>query len=117
MGPNKAARVAARPVPQEPMYILINLGLSENFGIIDYEGLAVSFRERSSTTRRRLRTDRFLSFFPSEPLACSSREFFLLLLLELPDCNTAQELIPPSSLSVRRPRSSLPILELEERRM
>ncbi|KAL7417565.1 beta-glucan synthesis-associated [Mrakia frigida] len=39
MGPNAAAEVSARPVPMEPMYILINLGLSENFGAIDYEGL------------------------------------------------------------------------------
>lgn len=40
MAANAAAGVGPRPVPQEPMYIIINLGLSENFGAIDYEGLA-----------------------------------------------------------------------------
>lgn len=40
MVPNAAAQVGQRPIPYEPMYILLNLGLSENFGAIDYEGLA-----------------------------------------------------------------------------
>lgn len=56
MGPNAAAEVSARPVPMEPMYILINLGLSENFGAIDYEGLEVSLQCLSRRVRR-LRTD------------------------------------------------------------
>ncbi|KAG5642223.1 hypothetical protein DXG03_003392 [Asterophora parasitica] len=32
-------KVSARPVPQEPMYIIINLGMSENFGNVDFEHL------------------------------------------------------------------------------
>ncbi|KAJ6567708.1 beta-glucan synthesis-associated [Mycena vulgaris] len=31
--------IAARPVPQEPMYILANLGMSTNFGAVDLEHL------------------------------------------------------------------------------
>lgn len=42
-GPGVAAdtrvEIAARPVPQEPMYILVNLGMSENFGYVDLEHL------------------------------------------------------------------------------
>lgn len=36
MGPNAEAEVGQRDVPKEPMYIIINLGLSENFGAVDY---------------------------------------------------------------------------------
>ncbi|KAG6837721.1 hypothetical protein H0H93_003523 [Arthromyces matolae] len=32
-------QVSARPVPQEPMYIIVNLGMSENFGEVDFEHL------------------------------------------------------------------------------
>lgn len=42
-GPGTAAdtrvEISARPIPQEPMYILMNLGISENFGFVDYENL------------------------------------------------------------------------------
>ncbi|PPQ86626.1 hypothetical protein CVT25_006810 [Psilocybe cyanescens] len=31
--------IAARPVPQEPMYLIINLGMSENFGTVDLDNL------------------------------------------------------------------------------
>ncbi|KAG8689951.1 hypothetical protein FRC09_012188 [Ceratobasidium sp. 395] len=31
--------IGARPVPEEPMYILANLGISEGFGAIDFEHL------------------------------------------------------------------------------
>ncbi|KAJ7472266.1 glycoside hydrolase family 16 protein [Mycena galericulata] len=33
------AEIASRPVPQEPMYILANLGMSTNFGTVDLEHL------------------------------------------------------------------------------
>lgn len=36
MGPNSEAQVGQRDVPTEPMYIIINLGISENFGAVDY---------------------------------------------------------------------------------
>ncbi|KAG8827745.1 beta-glucan synthesis-associated protein [Serendipita sp. 401] len=39
MGANPLTEIAARPVPKEPMYIILNLGLSENFGEVDFENL------------------------------------------------------------------------------
>ena len=39
MHANAEAEVGDRPVPQEPMYILLNLAISTAFGAIDYEGL------------------------------------------------------------------------------
>ncbi|KAG7548902.1 hypothetical protein FFLO_03194 [Filobasidium floriforme] len=39
LGPNAAAEIGYRQIPVEPMYLIINLGISPNFGAIDYEGL------------------------------------------------------------------------------
>ncbi|QRW20409.1 glycoside hydrolase family 16 protein [Rhizoctonia solani] len=39
MGPDSKTQIGQRPVPQEPMYILANLGMSYNFGPIDFEHL------------------------------------------------------------------------------
>ncbi|KAF5389561.1 hypothetical protein D9757_004144 [Collybiopsis confluens] len=39
MGADSAVEIAARPIPQEPMYLLINLGISENFGFVDIQHL------------------------------------------------------------------------------
>ncbi|KAF8234028.1 glycoside hydrolase family 16 protein [Tricholoma matsutake] len=39
VGPDNAVQISARPVPQEPMYIIVNLGMSQNFGKIDFEHL------------------------------------------------------------------------------
>ncbi|KAF4619651.1 hypothetical protein D9613_005269 [Agrocybe pediades] len=39
LGPDPSVEISARPVPQEPMYIIINLGMSKNFGAIDFEHL------------------------------------------------------------------------------
>jgi hypothetical protein len=38
IGPNPRTEVSTRIIPEEPMYILINLGISNNFGAIDWEG-------------------------------------------------------------------------------
>jgi len=35
MAADPIAEIAARPIPQEPMYIIANLGMSENFGTVD----------------------------------------------------------------------------------
>jgi hypothetical protein len=35
MGPNAVSMVNRRPVPEEPMYLIINLGMSENFGPVE----------------------------------------------------------------------------------
>jgi beta-glucan synthesis-associated protein KRE6 len=37
MGANSVTEISARPVPLEPMYIIVNLGLSESFGAIEYD--------------------------------------------------------------------------------
>ena len=34
MGPNRQAMIGQRLISEEPMYILINLGISENFGAV-----------------------------------------------------------------------------------
>ncbi|KAL0566865.1 hypothetical protein V5O48_015130 [Marasmius crinis-equi] len=39
VGENKAVQIKARPVPQEPMYLIVNLGMSTNFGDVDLEHL------------------------------------------------------------------------------
>jgi len=39
MGPDPSVEISARQVSQEPMYIIINLGMSKNFGAIDFEHL------------------------------------------------------------------------------
>ncbi|KAJ7706348.1 beta-glucan synthesis-associated [Mycena rosella] len=39
MAADTAVEISARPVPQEPMYIIANLGMSENFGTVDFEHL------------------------------------------------------------------------------
>ncbi|KAF9476634.1 glycoside hydrolase family 16 protein [Pholiota conissans] len=39
MGPDTATEISTRPIPQEPMYIIANLGLSLGFGVVDFENL------------------------------------------------------------------------------
>ncbi|KAF9555288.1 beta-glucan synthesis-associated protein SKN1 [Agrocybe pediades] len=39
MGPDSATEISARPVPQEPMYIIANLGFSMNFAALDLDAL------------------------------------------------------------------------------
>ncbi|KAK7462914.1 hypothetical protein VKT23_007494 [Stygiomarasmius scandens] len=39
MAADDRVEISARPVPQEPMYLLVNLGISENFGYVDFEHL------------------------------------------------------------------------------
>ncbi|PVU84527.1 hypothetical protein BB559_007592 [Furculomyces boomerangus] len=39
VGPNEISRVSQRVIPEEPMYIIMNLGISENFGAIDMDNL------------------------------------------------------------------------------
>ncbi|KAG0709871.1 glycoside hydrolase family 16 protein [Suillus ampliporus] len=39
MGADPSVNISARPVPQEPMYIIMNLGMSTNFGPVDLENL------------------------------------------------------------------------------
>jgi len=39
MGADTQTEIGARPIPQEPMYIIANLGFSPNFGYIDFKNL------------------------------------------------------------------------------
>ncbi|KAH9984637.1 glycoside hydrolase family 16 protein [Russula compacta] len=39
MGPDSVVEIGERPIPQEPMYIILNLGISPQFGKIDFEHL------------------------------------------------------------------------------
>ncbi|KAF8737204.1 Glycoside hydrolase family 16 protein, partial [Rhizoctonia solani] len=39
MGPDDNVKIGQRPVPQEPMYMIINLGISPQFGGVDFEHL------------------------------------------------------------------------------
>ncbi|KAJ7901836.1 beta-glucan synthesis-associated [Mycena olivaceomarginata] len=39
VGANPTVEISARPVPQEPMYIIANLGMSTNFGPVDTDHL------------------------------------------------------------------------------
>jgi beta-glucanase (GH16 family) len=39
LGPDSDVEIGPRPVPQEPMYIIMNLGMSEQFGKVDVEHL------------------------------------------------------------------------------
>lgn len=39
MGADPRVNISARPVPQEPMYIIMNLGMSRNFGPVDLDHL------------------------------------------------------------------------------
>ncbi|CEL58009.1 Beta-glucan synthesis-associated protein KRE6 OS=Saccharomyces cerevisiae (strain ATCC 204508 / S288c) GN=KRE6 PE=1 SV=2 [Rhizoctonia solani AG-1 IB] len=39
MGPDDNVKIGHRPVPQEPMYMIVNLGISPQFGGIDFEHL------------------------------------------------------------------------------
>lgn len=46
MKPVPEADVGQRPIPYEPMYLIVNLGLSENFGAI--ESVPFQFENASS---------------------------------------------------------------------
>ncbi|KIY51180.1 SKN1-domain-containing protein, partial [Fistulina hepatica ATCC 64428] len=39
MGADTRVELSARPVPQEPMHIIANLGMSRNFGPVDLDNL------------------------------------------------------------------------------
>jgi beta-glucanase (GH16 family) len=39
MGADTNVEISARPIPQEPMYIIANLGMSTNFGTVDFKHL------------------------------------------------------------------------------
>jgi len=46
MGADSLVQISARPIPQEPMYILVNVGMSRNFGTVDLEHLPFPVKMR-----------------------------------------------------------------------
>ncbi|KAH9837168.1 beta-glucan synthesis-associated [Rhodofomes roseus] len=39
VGADSVTEISARPIPQEPMYLITNFGMSENFGTVDFANL------------------------------------------------------------------------------
>lgn len=39
MGPDPVAQIGQRPISEEPMYVILNLGISKNFGDVDFDEL------------------------------------------------------------------------------
>ncbi|KIY65569.1 glycoside hydrolase family 16 protein [Cylindrobasidium torrendii FP15055 ss-10] len=39
LGPDSAVEISTRPIPMEPLYLLVNLGMSTNFGTPDFDHL------------------------------------------------------------------------------
>ncbi|GAA5891632.1 hypothetical protein JCM5296_005491 [Sporobolomyces johnsonii] len=51
MGPNAKANVSNRVVTAEPMYAIFNLGMSENFGFVDFDNLVFPAKLRIDSVR------------------------------------------------------------------
>lgn len=39
MGPDPVAKIGQRTISEEPMYIILNLGISKNFGDVNFDEL------------------------------------------------------------------------------
>ncbi|KJA25874.1 glycoside hydrolase family 16 protein [Hypholoma sublateritium FD-334 SS-4] len=46
LGADTTVEISARPIPQEPMYLIANLGMSENFGTVDLTNLVFPTKMR-----------------------------------------------------------------------
>ncbi|TFK43746.1 glycoside hydrolase family 16 protein [Crucibulum laeve] len=68
VGPDSSVEISARPVPQEPMYMIINLGMSENFGAIDFDHLIFPNHLRVDYVRVYQRADAI-------NIGCSPKDF------------------------------------------
>ncbi|KAG5728480.1 Beta-glucan synthesis-associated protein KRE6 [Termitomyces sp. T112] len=68
VGPDPLVQISARSIPQEPMYIIVNLGMSRNFGEIDFEHL---------TFPNHLRIDYIRVYQPAHAIniGCNPRDF------------------------------------------
>ncbi|KAH9982345.1 beta-glucan synthesis-associated [Lactifluus volemus] len=40
MGADSTVEISQRPISQEPMYVILNVGMSKNFGVIDFDQLS-----------------------------------------------------------------------------
>jgi len=68
MGIDQLVNISARPVPQEPMYLIANLGMSENFGNVDLEHLTFPTSMRVDYIRVYQRAD-------SINIGCDPKDF------------------------------------------
>ncbi|KAF8898908.1 beta-glucan synthesis-associated [Infundibulicybe gibba] len=68
MAADPRVEISARPVPQEPMYIIANLGMSANFGDVDLEHLVFPTVMRVDYIRVYQRTD-------SINIGCDPKDF------------------------------------------
>ncbi|TFK55574.1 glycoside hydrolase family 16 protein [Heliocybe sulcata] len=68
MGADTATEISARPVPQEPMYIIMNLGMSTNFGEVDIAHLPFPVHMRVDYVRVYQRKD-------SINIGCDPKDF------------------------------------------
>ncbi|KAH8120019.1 beta-glucan synthesis-associated [Phellopilus nigrolimitatus] len=68
MAADTRAEIAARPIPQEPMYIIANLGMSENFGTVDLKHLTFPTSMRIDYIRVYQRSD-------SKNVGCSPPDY------------------------------------------
>ncbi|KAF5363185.1 hypothetical protein D9758_008336 [Tetrapyrgos nigripes] len=77
LGVDSKVEISARPVPEEPMYLILNLGLSENFGAIDFEGLTFPTTMRVDWVRVYQHEDRInIGCDPEEyPIAAYINEY------------------------------------------
>ncbi|RDB19924.1 Beta-glucan synthesis-associated protein KRE6 [Hypsizygus marmoreus] len=68
VGPDPTVEISARPIPQEPMYMIVNLGMSKNFGTIDFEHL---------TFPNHLRVDYIRVYQPPDAIniGCNPKDF------------------------------------------
>ncbi|KAH9944326.1 glycoside hydrolase family 16 protein [Epithele typhae] len=46
VGPDAAVEISQRVVPEEPMYLIANLGMSKNFGFVDFDNLVFPTKMR-----------------------------------------------------------------------
>jgi len=51
LGPNKATEIGARPIPEEPMYLIMNLGISQSFNWINWDVLSEDWNNDPSNYR------------------------------------------------------------------
>ncbi|GLB35997.1 putative glycoside hydrolase family 16 protein [Lyophyllum shimeji] len=65
---DETVEISARPIPQEPMYIIVNLGMSMNFGNVDLEHLRFPVMMRVDWIRVYQRKD-------SINVGCDPKEF------------------------------------------
>ncbi|CEQ40473.1 SPOSA6832_02100 [Sporobolomyces salmonicolor] len=73
MGPNAKANISNRVVTAEPMYAIFNLGMSENFGFVDFDNLVFPAKLRIDSIRIWQQNDKINSEFDLCSLAVAGQ--------------------------------------------